>query len=92
MPEDLHQHKHTPEEALACAIGEATMMDDPFVDVVVIYKRKSGKFGSFDSDMEPPHVGYLCDLFKQWMLNESLGVIMGDQAEAIKNAVLDDQP
>lgn len=84
--DDLHQHKDTPEETLALALAHC-QMDDPFAEVLIIYNTKSGKSGSYDSGLTLAESGFLCDLFKHWLINGALGALMGAKADVIEKAV-----
>jgi hypothetical protein len=77
MPDDLHQHKDTPKDALLSALAESEAVD-PFKEVLVVYNTRSGKSGSFDSGLTSSEAGYLCLLFLIWTANANMGVVMGN--------------
>lgn len=80
-----HQHHDTPKDALVRALAECEIkgMDE----VLIIYNTEDGKSGSFDSNLTAAEAGFLCDLFKHWLINSCLGALQGGKAEAIEKAV-----
>lgn len=83
IPEsDEHQHSTTPKDALLDALAECEVTD-PFKDILIIYNTKSGRSGSFDSGLTLNEGNMLCDLYKAWLINGALGVIMGSKADAV---------
>lgn len=86
---DTHDARHyrRPSEALLDAAAQCEAVG--FEEVLVIYNTKDGKSGSFDSGLTASESGFLCDLFKAWLVNGCIGVLQGELAEAVRKAILE---
>ena len=80
-----HGHSRTPLEAILDAAAQCEAAG--FDEVLIIYNTRDGKSGSYDSGLTASETGFLCDLFKAWLIGSNLNVLQGQKAADIENIV-----